>query len=1010
VCEGSNCTLEKHSKSPENPTLTLQELADSVASLPLATLLPGEVVGVTGAPPRLAVLFTPALLLSGLDQVEARLAALAPVDLPLLPAAHIVPGAPCLAVYAEDGQLYRGRVAVVDGDSVTIHYEDYGNSETKSPGEVLELPAGLGSPGPATVEVPLARQEVEARLLEGEMELKLEEAAGGGRVARLYRGGLELLVKLEAVLEADEEPADCPEPAVLRGERLGVTLAAVDSVRKVWVTLTSAQPAVDRVQDLLASAADLRSLGPAVLGQFAVTRYSEDGELYRVRLEALQDGAATARFIDFGNKEEKDDKELFALPASVQGIAAGAFAVEVDTEYEETEGNRGKMFEILESGELALEVDQENKGIFFISEEQVMPEVKAAEPSEPRGPEAVTVGHVESTVWAWAMPARRQEELDDIMNELAVLRPDLALAAGTASGATVVAVFSEDGELYRARVLDKPDDGIIKVRFIDFGNIEQKAAVELLELPGRLQEDQLPGLAERVRLAGGRGQGEEARRAVYEALGSENLAMLINEAGEAEFFEGGERLELAGLVPMIASSPASVQPNSETVPQLGLSAPARVVIVEAGGEAAPDTATAPGPGMGSDAIRQLKDQLDQDLCAKKELDVRAKEEADRRAKEEADLRAQEVDRRAKEEVDRRAKEEADLRAQEVDRRAKQETDLRAQEVDRRAKEEADLRAQEVDRRAKQEVTKQEKQLAKVEPRMVESRPVFRVSGRPVAVERQPRGPSQGTGFQARPAGGRLHPVLEEDIKQEKPDEDIEREKPDNKVGRFRPSEVVTQVQWTLSSPWLYSPSLQEMMDQWIAHCQRVLAGEEDWQGQPRKQPAAGPPPPATGPRHQTAMAQQAASYFGSTALIQKLRDGEPGDVQEIVDWILASDIVQLTSETPSSQVVQEAAAAVSSDPARKAALLALLVGRLPALASHRTGHLAGLGQADTLQRRAFQTRLEEEAVQLELLRTDTGSFVARQLLLGEVQERTVSALTKLLLPRLVSPLAECEDS
>ena len=188
----------------------------------------------TGALPRLAVLFSLALLLPGLDQVEARLAALAPTDLPLLPAVHIVPGAPCLAIYTEDGQLYRDRVASVDGDSVTIRYEDYGNSETKIPGEVLELPAGLGSPGPATVEVLLVRQEGEARLLEGEMELKLEEAASGGQVARLYRGGLELLVKLEAVLEADEEPTDCPEPAVPRGERLGVTLAAVDSVRKVW--------------------------------------------------------------------------------------------------------------------------------------------------------------------------------------------------------------------------------------------------------------------------------------------------------------------------------------------------------------------------------------------------------------------------------------------------------------------------------------------------------------------------------------------------------------------------------------------------------------------------------------------------------------------------------------------------------------------------------------------------------------------------------------------------------
>lgn len=187
-----------------------------MTSLPLATLLPGEAVAVTSAPPHLAVLFSPALLLPGLEEVEARLAALAPIDLPPLPAGRMVPGASCLAVYAEDGQLYRGRVAKVNGNYITIHYEDYGNSETKSPDEVLELPAELATPGPATVEVLLARQEGEAELLEeelgGELELKLEEAAGGGRVARFFRGGLELLA-------AEEEQVACPPVKTLAARK-----------------------------------------------------------------------------------------------------------------------------------------------------------------------------------------------------------------------------------------------------------------------------------------------------------------------------------------------------------------------------------------------------------------------------------------------------------------------------------------------------------------------------------------------------------------------------------------------------------------------------------------------------------------------------------------------------------------------------------------------------------------------------------------------------------------------
>ena len=45
----------------------MQELTDCVAPLPLATLLLGEAVSVTGAPPRLTILFSLALLLPGLS-------------------------------------------------------------------------------------------------------------------------------------------------------------------------------------------------------------------------------------------------------------------------------------------------------------------------------------------------------------------------------------------------------------------------------------------------------------------------------------------------------------------------------------------------------------------------------------------------------------------------------------------------------------------------------------------------------------------------------------------------------------------------------------------------------------------------------------------------------------------------------------------------------------------------------------------------------------------------------
>ena len=249
-------SLDEGSKSASNQDLVEVEASslprsfrDSLSLLPLSTPLPGEAVGVKGSPMHHMLVFTPDLFLPNFNEVAAELEALVPSELSPLPLSHMMPGQPCAAVYSEDSRLYRALViSVPEHGQVKVSFVDYGNSEEKAVEEVLTLPPKLAKPGPATVEVALARQvdrevgEVEEEV-SGTAELLLEETSERGRVGKVYKEGRELLVRRVRL----EEVPGCLEPDIPLGERLLVNLSYVEDVNKVWVTREADQTNIDKV-------------------------------------------------------------------------------------------------------------------------------------------------------------------------------------------------------------------------------------------------------------------------------------------------------------------------------------------------------------------------------------------------------------------------------------------------------------------------------------------------------------------------------------------------------------------------------------------------------------------------------------------------------------------------------------------------------------------------------------------------------------------------------------------
>ena len=341
------------------------------------------------------------------------------------------------------------------------------------------------------------------------------------------------------------------------------------------------------------------------------------------------------------------------MPESVMEFPAGAFLVSVNSKDEATDENRGRIYDLLDTGEeLSVVLGSDKSGVFYIGGRQVLPEevetdkqataevlVEASDVQQPvervkqfeevaefvekawelKGEVEVSVTHVEKGGRVWVTPVQLQEQVDDLMDQLNKLKPELQLAVQCEEGDTVAAIYSEDGELYRSRVVSR--SGVnLQVQFIDFGNTEEKSAEELLSLPRHLHEEVMRGLAIKVQMAGldisVQQEEEEERVKLEEKLTDRNLVMRKIADGLVEFLVEGVRVELEtpvnhpqGVLPApvnVVDTPVDIEVKIESsdekqiLGKLISSTPVKTEVSE--------KSVSPGA-----TIQQLKEQMDREL-------------------------------------------------------------------------------------------------------------------------------------------------------------------------------------------------------------------------------------------------------------------------------------------------------------------------------------------------------------------------------------------------------------
>merc|ERR1719186_1997690 len=93
------------------------------------------------------------------------------------------------------------------------------------------------------------------------------------------------------------------------------------------------------------------------------SRFSQDGAMYRAVLKQVEGGRHVVQFIDFGNMETKEERELFDIPDEIGSSPAAAAVVNIKNDLEETEENRIWVEDLLEGDILTVTVVED--GTFF---------------------------------------------------------------------------------------------------------------------------------------------------------------------------------------------------------------------------------------------------------------------------------------------------------------------------------------------------------------------------------------------------------------------------------------------------------------------------------------------------------------------------------------------------------------------------------------------------------------------------------------------------------------------
>lgn len=235
---------------------------------------------------------------------------------------------------------------------------------------------------------------------------------------------------------------------------------------------------IDQVENSLVNIENTPLSTGFICGDFVAAKYPEDGLWYRAKVTEVNDGAVMVFFIDYGNTSAVT--ELRSLPDESKTIpclakhCAFEFPIEMQqwpdvatARFSELTCNGNTVFKmtIKEEGDPAI-VDLQDNGTNVADELATLCKADLTAPVRETDLPVVCLSHVQSLNSIWIQ--MQTPQLDEMISEMANADTFDELISAD-EGALVAALFEEDGQWYRAQVLQKIETGY-RVLFIDYGN------------------------------------------------------------------------------------------------------------------------------------------------------------------------------------------------------------------------------------------------------------------------------------------------------------------------------------------------------------------------------------------------------------------------------------------------------------------------------------------------------------------------------------------------------------
>ncbi|RZF39599.1 hypothetical protein LSTR_LSTR001120 [Laodelphax striatellus] len=412
-------------------------------------------------------------------------------------------GMMCAAKSAADDQWYRAQIVNIEDDLVNVCFSDYGNSELIASERIAVLDESFLADNIYAVKVTLPVQwsVEEGSLLEHFAEkifdttfLKVNDS---WLVNMIDEEGVELIEKIKE-LELGTEMEDSPFKKIevssrISGFKEGGTFKVcrnhVLSPSQFWVVLSDDFEKTESLQDRLQSLAEhmrpitknsLQAQKSKVAAKFA------DEIWYRASYNFEAD---TVFSVDYGNTEPCTGK-LKELPEDL--IEPDGFAVECALNIQpvkdlDWDSETKSLFDsLIPDDELILNVLKNNGTnivVDLIVQNESLSKTLISKELAIEVPITAYISHINSPSDFYIQ--EEDNQLDKISESLIIAEEFVSIEDIESKKEGIFAAqFSCDGLWYRAKYIEKIEDGGVKVLFVDYGNMDD--AHQFRELPEEL--------------------------------------------------------------------------------------------------------------------------------------------------------------------------------------------------------------------------------------------------------------------------------------------------------------------------------------------------------------------------------------------------------------------------------------------------------------------------------------------------------------------------------------------